>query len=855
MEKFPMKSNRQWVIAWKIARRELRAGLKGFRIFLGCLCIGVAAIAGIGTISASVTAGLNSQAKSLLGGDIDLRSHNSANSREQDSYLIANSVALSKTQELRAMASPVYAQTSGLRERSLIELKGVDEAYPLSGEILLSPNIKLSLALLKEGDGSFGAVVDSNLLKRLGLAVGDKVKVGEAILKINATIKLEPDRAASVLSFGPRLMVSTAALEASKLVQPGSQVHFHTRVLLATGTNIKKWREDLGNRFERAGWRVRAPDEAAPGIRRFIERMTLFLSFVGLTALLVGGIGVTNAVSGFLESKTATIATFKCIGAPGALVFKIYLLQVMTLGSFGIVIGLLFGGVLPAIGLHALAELMPIAPEISVYPKPLLMAAAFGLLTTLTFTLWPLGKVMEVPAANLFRDCIQPTSIKPGRSTIVGTVVGVTALAALTIFNSSNLYFAYWFVGGALLTVILLRCGASLLVVLAARWPLPRNIELRLAITNIYRPGSKTHSIVLSSGLGLSILVAVALIESNLTRQVHERLPEEAPAFFFIDIQPEQVTEFDKIVMGVEGTNGFKRMPSLRGRIVKIDGVAVENVSVAKESRWAINGDRALTSSAMPTEGSNIIKGEWWSKDYSGPPAISLDSKLAKGFGIDIGDTLTLNVLGREIEGTIKSLREIDWRSLRFDFAIILAPGPLEGAPHTHIAAVEVPEESEEILEDAVSLRFANITSIRVREALEAAANILKGIAGAISGTSLVTIVAGGLVLAGIIAAGQRRRIYDSIIFKVHGATRTRLLKAYTYEYSILGIATGIIAAAIGTLTAWAVIVFLMRISWIFLPQVVAVTVFVCLFITVTAGYVGTWKALGEKASAHLRNK
>ena len=850
-----MHSNRQWGLAWKLARRELRAGLKGFRIFLGCLGIGVAAIAGIGTISVSVTTGLNSQAKSLLGGDIDLRSHNHATSPEQDRYLIANSVALSKTQELRAMASPVHTQKSKVRVRSLIELKGVDEAYPLSGKMELSPNIGLDLALRQEGDGSFGVVVDDNLLKRLGLQVGGKVKVGEAIFKINATIKREPDRAASVLSFGPRLMASTAALEASQLVQPGSQVHFHTRVLLAPETNNKKWREALGNKFEQAGWRVRAPDEAAPGVRRFIERMTLFLSFVGLTALLVGGIGVTNAVGGFLESKTTTIAAFKCIGAPVALVFKIYLLQVMSLGSLGIGIGLLFGSAVPTIGLLALAEQMPVAPDIRFYPTPLLMATAFGLVTTLTFTLWPLGRAMEVPAATLFRDGIQPARIKPGRSTIIGTVVGMMALAALTIFSSSDLYFAYWFVGGSLLTVILLRCGASLLVGLAARVPKPKSAELRLAIANIHRPGSNAHSIILSLGLGLSILVAVALIEANLTHQVSERLPEQAPAFFFIDIQPGQVTEFDNIIMGVEGAKGFKRMPSLRGRIVKIDGVAVEDVTIAKESQWAINGDRALTSSAMPTEGSKIIKGKWWPENYSGPPVISLDSKLAKGFGIDIGDTLTLNVLGREIEGTITSLREIDWRSLRFDFAIIFAPGPLEGAPHTHIAAVQVPAEVEEVLENAVSMRFANITSIRVREALEAASNILKGIAGAISGTSMVTIVAGGLVLAGVIAAGQRRRIYDSVIFKVHGATRIRLLKAYTFEYSILGIATGIIASAIGTFTAWAVIVFLMRVSWIFLPQVVAVTVFICLFLTVTAGYLGTWKALSEKTSKHLRNK
>jgi putative ABC transport system permease protein len=850
-----MKTKGQWLLAGILARRELRAGVTGFRIFLACLGIGVAAIAAVGTISASVTGGLNGEAKNLLGGDVDLRFHNHPNSEQQDKYLLENSLKLSKALELRAMAAPADGRKGAPRGRSLIELKGVDEAYPLSGKMTLSPVMPLATALEKQAGGSFGAIADANLLKRLGLSIGGRIKVGETILSVTATINKEPDRVASVLSFGPRLMVSMAALQASQLVQPGSQVHYHTRVLLKDGTDSQQWRDQLNTVFPSAGWRVRTPEEAAPGIRRFIERMTLFLSFVGLTALLVGGIGVTNAVSGYLDGKTATIATFKCVGAPGGLVFKIYLIQVMALGLIGIAIGLVFGGILPALALSAIADQMPVAPDIGFYPRPLALAAVFGLLTTLTFAMWPLGRAQEVPAATLFRDRIQPSGLKPNHKVMAAAVAGVVVLAALTILSASDRYFSYWFVGGALLTVGLLRLGASLLVRWAARIKRPKNAELRLAIANIHRPGSNAPSVVLSLGLGLSVLVAVALIEGNLSYQVNERLPEQAPAFFFIDIQPGQVAAFDETVTGVPGTRGFKRMPSLRGRIVKIDGVAVEKVTVAPESQWAINGDRALTSSAIPTEGSKIIKGEWWPENYSGPPVISLDSGLARGFGIDIGDTLTLNVLGREIEGTITSLREIDWRSLRFDFAIIFAPGPLEGAPHTHIAAVEAPAEIEEQLEDAVSAKFANITSIRVREALEAASHILEGIGQAVRGTSLITIIAGALVLAGTIAAGQRRRIYDSVIFKVLGATRGRLMRAFAFEYGILGAATGIIAAAIGTLTAWAVMVFLMRTAWVFLPEVVIITVIVCLCVTIATGYFGTWKALGEKASMHLRNE
>lgn len=849
-----MTSNAQWALALKFARRELRAGLTGFRIFLACLSVGVAAIAAVGVISASVTAGLDAEAKDLLGGDIDLRFHNRSNNESQDRYLGQNTRALSKTLEMRAMATPMDAQTAK-RGRSLIELKGVDDAYPLSGEIVLSPPLALNAALAKQPGGDFGAIVDANLLKRLGLELGGRVKVGEARLTITAIIIGEPDRVASVLSFGPRLMVSMAALESTRLVQPGSQVHYHTRVLLPETTDSKAWRANLTKAFPKAGWRVRAPDEAAPGIRRFIDRMTLFLNFVGLTALLVGGIGVTNAVSGYLEGKTATIATFKCVGAAGALVFKIYFLQVTALSLLGIGIGLIFGGLLPALALSAVAAQMPVAPQIGFYPAPLGLAALFGLLTAVTFAMWPLGRAREIPAATLFRDAVAPSNLKPGGPAMAGALIGIVALAALTIFSASDRYFSYWFVGGALLTVGLLRLGAGVLVWSAARARRPKNAELRLALANIHRPGTSAPGVVLSLGLGLSVLVAVALIQGNLNYQVNERLPEQAPAFFFIDIQPGQIAAFDETVKSVTGTSGFRRMPSLRGRIVRIDGVDVEKATVAAGSKWAINGDRALTSSALPTEGSNIIEGEWWDENYSGPPVISLDAGLAKGFGVGIGDTLTLNVLGREIEGTITSLREIDWRSLRFDFAIIFAPGPLEGAPYTHIAAVEAAAEIEDELEEAVSSRFANITSIRVREALEAAAHILEGIGQAVRGTSLITIVAGALVLAGTLAAGQRRRIYDAVVFKVLGATRGRLLKAFVYEYGILGLATGVISAAIGTLTAWAVMVFLMRAGWIFLPEIVAITLAICLFVTVAAGYLGTWRALGQKASVHLRNK
>ena len=377
----------------------------------------------------------------------------------------------------------------------------------------------------------------------------------------------------------------------------------------------------------------------------------------------------------------------------------------------------------------------------------------------------------------------------------------------------------------------------------------------RLAQANLYRPGAATPNIIISLGLGLSVLVAIALIEGNMRRQIEERLPDQAPAFFFIDIQPDQGAAFDAAVTAVPETKGYMRVPTLRGRIVKIAGVPVEKVKIAHGSRWATHGDRALTYAARPRPGTKVIAGEWWPADYAGPPIISLDAGLAKGFGIGIGDTLTINILGREVTAKVASLRQIDWRSLRFDFAIIFAPGTLEAAPHTSIAAIEVPRDQEEAVERAATDTFPNISAIRVRDALQAAARILEGIGAAVTGTAALTLLAGAIVLAGIIASEHHRRVYDAVVYKVLGASRRRIVGIYLLEYGALGLITALVAAAIGTLTAWAVIRFMMEAEWTFLPDVVAVTTGLCLVVILTMGLIGTWRALGHKAAPLLRNE
>ena len=837
-------------LAARFARRELRGGLQGFRVFLICLTLGVAAIAGVGSVSESVTGGIERDARSLLGGDISLRLLHRPITAEQRGY-ISDRGDLSEVIEMRAMARSAGDRAA---KRSLVELKAVDGAYPLVGTLETDSGEELG-AVLARRDGLWGAAVEQALLAKLGLEIGDELRIGEGTFRINSAIKREPDRVATVLSFGARVMIPKAGLEETGLIRPGSLIRYRYRIAIGENADVKAWVDDVNQAFPEAGWRVNDRSRAAPGLQRFIDRLTLFLGFVGLTTLLVGGIGVSNAVGSYLDGKTSVIATFKCLGAPASLVFKVYLIQILVLALLGILLGVIIGGVAPMLAGSALNDLLPVELTVALFPKSLILAAIFGVLVSLTFALWPLARTQDIPPTHLFRARVAAEKAWPHKGYVIATAGTAVLLAGLIIATAERASFAMWFVGGAAVALLLLK-GASILVIKgASKFNNIRHTELRLALSNLHRPGATTGSVVLSLGLGLTVLVAIALIEGNISRQVNERLPDLAPAFFFLDIQPTQVAAFDRTVNGVEGTGDFMRTATLRGRIVRIDGEPVSRRRIGEGSRWAVRGDRALTYSAVPLEGAKIVAGEWWPADYSGPPKISLDQDIARDFGVGLGDTLTLNILGREITAEITSLREIDWRSLRFDFAIIFAPGTLENAPHTHIAAIQAPKSLEDRIEASVSDRFANISVVRVREALQAAANIVAGVGTAVRAIASITIVAGAIVLAGAVAAGRRRRIYDAVVFKVLGATRASVTRAFLIEYGLLGLATGLIAAVIGSITAWAVIVFLMRADWVFIPETIAITLALCIAVTLFIGFAGTWRALGQKAGPLLRNE
>ena len=834
-------------LAWRLARRELRGGLRGFRIFLACLALGVAVIAGVGSLSASVSAGLRADARAMLGGDVELHLVHRTATPQQRAYL-AKDADVSEVSQMRAMA-----RTEDGNERTLIELKAVDGAYPLFGAVTLDPPQTLEAATAQR-DGQWGAVVAQGLLTRLKLHLGNSVRIGDATFVLRAVLTHEPDAATGGFEFGPRVMVATPALAETGLLAPGALVGYGYRLRLPPGADTATRVAAIKAAFPDAGWRIREFGNAAPNLQRLIGRVTVFMTLVGLTALLVGGVGVGNAVRGYLGGKTATIATLKCLGAPGRLIFTAYLTQILTLAAGGIAIGLVLGALTPAIATPLLSS-FPIAMRLNLYPAPLLLAAVFGLLTTLAFALWPLAAAREVPAASLFRDLVDPAPRCPPPGYVLATAAAALALAGLGIVTASDRWTAAWFIAGAAGALVAFHLVAAGIVLAARRAGRPRAPRLRLALANLYRPGAPTAGIVASLGLGLTVLVAIALIERNIDSTIDERLPEQAPSFFFIDIQPDQVAEFDKLVATTPGVTQFERVASLRGRISQINGVPVEKAVVAPEAQWTIQSERGLTYATTLPRGSRLVAGTWWPADYRGPPLVSMDAEIARGMALKLGDTITVNVLGRDVTATIANLREIDWTSLGINFVLVFSPGMLEAAPQTHIATARTPPGEEAALERAVTDRFPNVSAIAVKDALAALSEIVTAIGTALRATAAITLAAGTLVLAGAVAAGQRRRVYEAVVLKVLGATRSDITRAFLIEYGILGLTTAAIAAALGTLAAYLVLTRVMHQEWTFLPGALVSTALIATALTLGIGYAGTWRALGAKAASFLRNE
>ncbi len=833
-------------IAVRIARRELRGGLSGFRVLLACLALGVAAIAAVGSIRAGIEAGLAREGAALLGGDAEMTFTYRYASADERAWMHGHAQAVSEVVDFRSMA--IVGE-----ERALTQIKAVDDAYPLKGAVALAPDMPLATALDGQS-GLPGAVMERVLAERLGLVPGGTFRLGTQDFVLMAILAREPDGAGAGFGLGPRTLVRSAALANSSLLAPGSLFDTHYRLKLAPGLDLAATEADARQRFADQGLRWRDARNGAPGLARFVDRLGSFLVLVGLAGLAVGGVGVSAAVRSYLDGKREVIATLKTLGAASGTIFAAYLMQIGVLAAVGIIIGLVLGGALPLAFAPLIEARLPVPAEFGLYAAPLGEAAVYGALTALLFALWPLARTEEIRAATLFRDHLSNRFGLPRLrylllsglilALLIGLAAGLSGVPDLALYTAAGL-------AGSLLLLMLAALAIRRIARRMARArPLRGWTALRLALGAIGGPGGETTSVVLSLGLGFTVLATVGQIDANLRGAISRDLPLVAPAYFIVDIQPDQLDGFLERVKGDPAVSRVDTAPMLRGVITRINGRPASEIA---GTHWVVRGDRGVTYAAEPDARTRVTAGAWWPKDYAGPPQISFAAREAAEIGLKLGDELAINILGRDITGTITSFREVDFSTAGIGFVLTMNPAALAGAPHSHIATIYAEPSAEAAILRDLARAYPNITAIRVRDAIDRVSEILAGIAMAITWGAGVTLLTGMIVLIGAAAAGQRARIYEAAVLKTLGARRAQILAYFTLRSALMGAAAGLVAIFCGGVAGWAVTTFVMETDFAFEPTSALLIVAGGVVTTLLAGLVFAWRPLASRPARILR--
>ncbi|MEE9432691.1 MAG: FtsX-like permease family protein [Sphingorhabdus sp.] len=824
---------------WRIARRDLSARIRGLRLLAICLFLGVATLAAIGSLTAGIADELSQRGQSILGGDLQIETAQRM-AAEEELAAFRKVGELSETVRLRAMAI-------GGDDSVLAELKAVDGAYPFYGKFLLNDGSEASAP----AQGS--VYIARAMANRLSLKTGDNLRFGDKNFAIKAIIAQEPDRLGEGFALGPVAIINLKDLPATSLIQPGSMFNAKYRIKLPRARDPGMVAQELGTAFPAAGWEVTDRSNGAPSTRRFVERMGQFLTLVGLAALVIAGIGVGNGVSSYLESKRASIATLKVTGADSMTIFKIYLMQIFTVAALAISVGLLIGAIAPSLISVFIGDLLPVPEGFNFYLAPLLASAAYGLLIALTFSLPPLARARTVPAAGLFRAVVD----KPKRMdlrTAIFVAIAIGAIVTLAVAGADEPLFSLGFIGAAFALLLLLAAIAWAVRKIAARIPRPANPLPRLALANLHRPGAQTGALVIALGLGLTLFVTLAAVQTSISNEISRSVPERAPSFFVLDIPKERSAEFSALIRKNAAGANINMIPALRGSITEFGGQRVAELDSLPEGAWVLRGDRGLTYSPALPAGSTLTAGEWWAQDYRGPPLVSIEQDVAASLDISIGDSLTISVLGVELQAKVASLRSVDWDNFGLNYVLVFSPGSFDNAPHNMVATLTMPKAQEAAVARALPPVFPSASLLEVGEIVGQVTILLTQMARAIAAAASIAILAGIAVLVGAIAASRAGRIYDSVILKLLGATRRQILGAQALEYALLSVLLGIVALGLGMGAGWYVITQIFDFTFAPDPATLAVTLIGGAGLTFLLGMAGSLPILAAKPAEALRS-
>ena len=835
-------------LSLRFALRELRSGVRGFRIFLACLALGVAAIAAAGSTAEAFRRGLASQAGEILGGDI-------AVTVEGAPFTTGERAAFERLGRVSyAAASRAMAEApSGARR--LVELRGVSASYPLLGQVTLAGGATRLADVFRPAGDAEGVAVEQPLLERLGLKLGDRFQVGNVPVAARAVLLAEPDRLARGFALGPRVLARSAILDRGGFWAPGLPTAETARIALSPGVSLAAAHRTIAGALPRGAFRVRDRNDAAPGFKRLIDQLEYFLGFIGLAALVAGGLGVSGAVGAYLEARKPSIAALKALGADGPLIRNLYLIQISVLAALGIGLGLAAGAAAPLILGAIVKKSLPVPALFALYPAPLVKAGLFGALAAAAFSLGPLGRARATPPAALFRQELA-AQVRYGPE-LIGALAAGAGLAALAIATAPTQLAAAIMIGGVAAAFAALFALGLAAAAIAGRLRGLVPGPARVGLANLAGPHSAARTAAPAIGLGVALLTTVVLIQSSLIAEVTLAAPKAAPALVFTEVPAGEGAAFDTAVARAVGrpltSATYQRFPFVTGRITALRGLPVERAKIAPSGRWAFDADLSMSAIGPEPAGAGVVAGRWWPASYAGPPVVVLEDSVAGAAGLKVGDTLTLHVLGRDLEARIGALRKVDFGGFGPDFALILDPSALGGAQLRQVAiAKATPVEEARVTRD-LAASFPQVNVISVREQLEAAAGLFQRLTLAVRGAAAVAGLAGLLVLAGAIAAGAPARAKEAATLKVLGAARWQILTAYIIEYGAVGVAAGLAGVALGAAAAWPVVVKVFEASWNVDWAGIAALIAAAAALTGVGGLLAALHALAQRPAPMLR--
>lgn len=840
---------RHLLLTLALARRDLRGGMRVLWIAVAGIGLGVASIAFIGSLSAGVLEGVRSEARQSIGGDISIRLfHRPADPSERRALEAAGD--LSETAELRPMARLGGTPGDIHGGNTLVELKAVDDAYPLVGAVDLDPAMPLAEAVQRQ-NGSWGAAVDAALLAELGADIGDHLDLGDIAVRIRAIILREPDRSFRALTLGPRVIIHRSALEQTGLATPGEPVYWYYRLRLPDAAAGEAVIADLEARFPDAGWRIVNAADGIPGVERTVEVARAVLLIAGLAVLLVGGVGVGTAVAAHLARKVVTVATLRSLGASQRLVFAVLLAEVAAATLLAVVAGLALGGGGAAAVMALAAPLLPLPAA----PRPdagaLAVAAGFGVLTALGFALGSLARLRDASPQHLFRALVVPTR-RPSAKHALAAVLAFAAMAGLLLAITPAPVMAGLFAALAGGGIVILFGSAKAVAWAARRAPARLPPAVKLALGNLGRPGAATVPVMLAAGLGLSVLVTVIHVAGHAERHLNEALPARVPNLFFLAVPAAEAGTVAATLAAQEGVRRVEHMPFVHGRLTRINGTPVHELSVPRDVAWLVRGDRGLSWSAEPPTGTILLTGTWWPKDYRGPPLASLDARVAARLGLGLGDRITLDMVGRPVSAEIANLRQLDWTAIDLDFPILLSPLP-EPPPHTHVAAAWLDRAVQPDVIAAMAVAAPTSPAVRVEAILATMAGLITRVANGLAIAAAAVIATAVVVLAGSIAASWQRRVNEMVLLKVVGGRRRQIAAAAALELGIVGAVTAGVALVLGTAAGAVVVNQIAPGTWSLQPEVPALIAATAVLLMAATGWLLPRAALARSPATLLR--